>query len=273
MAGKRRGYDRELRVMGVRMAVRVEEDVPFCWMCPAESGQRAKEHVFARSLQKELGAENERFNPTHVDSFGRIVSQRRSIPAKSLLAGEVCMTCNTGWMSELEVLAAPLLLAGVRGQERAHLGQDEQTTLARWFFKTAIVLNSSQNYRLLLPKEVRHSASSGLHPDVRVFVARRDLNPEDQLEFSQGFTGMITSVPTDRLDEARAIAERIHVGWIGVADWYGAVVYAPPGGWAQPDGDWRQVWPYEEDLDWPALPLYASLETLRILTGESPDLA
>ena len=195
MGSRRRAYDRQLIARGARLAYRVAEEVPFCWLCPAESGRRAKEHIFALSLQRALKAEEEQFTPTHVDSLGRVVSARQTIPAKALLAGEVCEGCNSGWMSRLEAEAAPLLLTRVRCEARRSLGEQEQLTLARWFFKTAIVLNSSQNYRLLLPKDVRHSARIGLHPDVRVFVARRPLNPQDRLSFRQGYSGMFSVTP------------------------------------------------------------------------------
>jgi hypothetical protein len=268
----RRHYDVELAARGASLAYRVDEGVPFCWMCNAKSGERAKEHTFALSLLAELGATSESFSPTHMSSIGSVVSARRQMPSKALLAGEVCKDCNAGWMSDLEMAARPLLVAGARGETDRELGRAEQLTLARWFFKTAIVLNCSQNYRLLLPWNVRHSAKTGLHPDVRVLVARRPFNPEDQVDFRQGFSGLTALVPTDKAQELAMALERIYAGWIGVADWWGLVIYAVPGGWPEPGVDFRQIWPYRREFDWADLPLCRDLDEAFLLQGEPTHL-
>ena len=205
-----------------------------------------------------------------MSSHGGIVSERPPMPAKALVAGEVCKSCNAGWMSELEERAQPLLLAGVRPEKPRYLDCDAQLALARWFFKTAIVLNSSQNWRLLLPREVRHSARAGVHPDVRILVAQRTPKPSDQVEFYQGFTGMITFVPEDRASAMGRAGERIYAGWIGVADWYGVVIYAPPGWWPNPVTEFRQLWPYQGDFDWADIPAWSNLAEELILTGDQP---
>jgi hypothetical protein len=51
----------------------------------------------------------------------------------------VCHGCNGGWMSDLENQAKPIL-APMINRETLFLGPTEQAVLARWLYKTALVV-------------------------------------------------------------------------------------------------------------------------------------
>lgn len=249
---KRRGYDEQLIGMGASLAPRVEEEPPFCWYCDATAGPRDREHIFPGWLQRHLEAERELFDPTHFSYLGGVVTSRGPIPASSLVAGEVCKRCNSGWMSALEVLARPLLFPP---SDRAVLTPADQTTLARWFLKTAIALNTSQNYRLLLPREVRHAVRLGMHADVKVFLARHHDPRAGLLNFAQGAQVMAPSMKGNDVPALLAAMTRVYGAAIAVGGPLGVVAYAPPGGWARPTNtDIPQIWPPLGDLSLGSLP-------------------
>jgi hypothetical protein len=68
----------------------------------------------------------------------------RRMVMDSFLAGEVCRTCNNGWMSELEDENRDLLIGLLcNSRKLSELGQEERLSLARWTVKTAIACNSA----------------------------------------------------------------------------------------------------------------------------------
>ena len=264
---KRRGYDEDLLRRGASLAPRVEEAVPFCWMCSRTSGSRAKEHTFALSLIRALGAEGELHRATHMPAIGdRPISQRGPFPIEQMVAGEVCRVCNGGWMSTLEVAALPIL---VRSDPSASITPGDQGVLARWFLKTAAVLNSSQNYRLMLPAAVRHSAAGDPHPDVKVFLGRRALDG-GKIEFTQQAGVAFGFAPTDRQAELRALMAKGYACAIGVNDLLGIVAYAPPGGWAVPSVEAVRIWPSARAKSRLELPLIEYLFEAVWLQGSLP---
>lgn len=80
----------------------------------------------------------------------------------------VCSTCNSGWMSDLEVAAMPLITPLLRGEITA-LGEDAQRTLALWAVKTAII---ACHLRPSIPVVRDHAESlrSNLEPPANCFV-------------------------------------------------------------------------------------------------------
>jgi hypothetical protein len=230
--------------------------VPFCWMCSRTSGSRAKEHTFALSLIRALRAEGELHRATHLPGIGdRPIRQRGPFPIEQMLAGEVCKACNGGWMSALEVAAVPIL---VSSDLSAPITPDDQGVLARWFLKTAAVLDSSHNYRLMLPAPVRHSAAGDPHPDVKVFLGQRALDG-GKIEFGQQVGVAFGFAPTDRQAEFQALMAKGYACAIGVNDLLGIVAYAPPGGWAVPSVEAAQIWPTSRSLPRHELPLIKNL--------------
>lgn len=226
------------------------EDQPFCWMCTRSSGHRAKEHIFPQWLLERLGAANELFAPTHFDLAGRPITRRGPFPASSLLSGETCDACNHGWMSRLEVVFEEVL-----SRHRAHAWTpSDQKTIAHWFAKTAIAINVSQNYRLLVPAEERHAVADGVPPGFEVYLARAN-SYHTHLDFKQGWNMGGWLIPPDAIDRTMRLAERCYRCAIRIDDLIGLVIYAPPANWLVPEAGFARIWPQaNESLSWTELP-------------------
>jgi hypothetical protein len=241
--GRGRSYDRELINRKASLGYRVLEEQPFCWMCRRTTGKRAREHIFAGSLLEQLGAASELFEPTHIDLMGRVISKRGPFPASALLSGEICDACNNGWMRRLE---EQFLKVFLRDPAQAWT-REEQQTVAHWFAKTAIVINVSQNYRLLVPQAERHAAEMGVPPGFEVFVAKTK-DHRTHLDFKQGWNMGGWVIPTDQVERRMALAERCYRCAIRIDDLVGVVLYAPPDNWLEPQEAFTSIWPSARDL-------------------------
>jgi hypothetical protein len=268
MPKKRRAYDQELIDRGASLAWRVKERVPFCWMCRATAGKRAKEHIFPLWLQREVAAERESWSPTHFDSFGREISSRGPHPTSALLAGEVCQKCNGGWMNELEARFRAVMFPPPRVIDEA-----AGAVIAHWFVKTAVVLNTAQNYRLMIPRGTRHAVKHGVPRDMRVFLARMP-DPPDQLGFAQQAGHVIGVVATEKMGaHAIELLQQAYVCSLRVRDLVAAVVYAAPGGWARPAEDMTELHPWPgEAIPWESLPEITAIWEPLTLYGNHPAL-
>ena len=219
---KLRRFDRNLLATGNRLANRVQEEVPFCWFCDAASGQRAKEHIFPKWLLVHYDALDELVHPTRTSAGGELLSERPERPLRAHVNGEVCAACNNGWMASLEAATKPVL---TRRPLRGRITPDEAEILARWFIKTAVNLNVSQPYRLLVDAPARHALATHI-PDgfeVYLFRVRRQNGVVDWVQKS--VDGGV--VPAGMVDEFNRLTELTLVTHIRVADVVGVVVYRP----------------------------------------------
>lgn len=268
LSTKQRPYDEQLQRKGARLAYRVKERVPFCWMCRATTGMRAKEHIFPLWLQKQLGAQNETWAPTHMDYLGRVVSTRGSHRTTALLAGEVCARCNGGWMNDLEGRFRAVMFP-----RRAVIDGEEGAVIAHWFAKTAIVLNTAQNYRLMIPRTARHAVKQAVPPGMGVWLARMP-NQATRLGFAQSAGGVITVVKRGMAGVASEYLDKAYVCALRVDDVLAAVVYAPPGPWAWPAEDMIQLHPWrDQPIAWESLPQVDEIWAPLTLYGDHPDLS
>lgn len=115
-----------------------------CAFCgnPADSG----EHLLAEWLQRVLPSDEQMI---HFRQLGADANDRREwhrLPFRED-ARIVCKTCNSGWMSDLEKAAQPVLERPIR-REASTFGTPHQTILATWALKTALVFQASQNVRI-----------------------------------------------------------------------------------------------------------------------------
>ena len=103
---------------------------------------------------------------------------------------QVCRGCNNGWMSELENYSKSLVSDLATGSRNAELTHAEQTKLAAWLYKTAIML------ALAYPSENRYVPRE----DYRFFFRHR--KPPD------GTTIFIAAIAPETHDRART-----QIGW------------------------------------------------------------
>lgn len=252
-----RAYDEGLRARAVTLAYRVDEPTPPCWLCDSNVGPRAKEHIFPRWLVAKLKAENHIFEPSHYDVLGNLISSRGPVPAAGFTAGEVCKRCNGGWMSDLEQLFGKVAFAVPR---RGAISDRKRAVLARWFAKTAVVMNTSQNYRLLVPATARHTIAGRLSPDFHVFLARHP-STAARLEYSMGMLGPLVDVARDQVGAFMAVHQSTLLCAIRLDTLVGVVLYRPGGPCFQPVPDLLRIWPTTKGLiRWSDLPAIGALK-------------
>ena len=114
-----------------------------CIFCGQDFGpgrKRSAEHVFPRWIADEVG----HFDPApHYLGLrtpdGTSVADHGTRGPFTTTVRDVCAVCNTGWMSELEGAAKPILGPLIRGQPQK-LGFWRQMLAATWATKTAMTL-------------------------------------------------------------------------------------------------------------------------------------
>jgi hypothetical protein len=127
-----------------------------CLFCSTQlkKDNRAKEHVIPLWILRRLNATGEMIsgrNWTYPNEPMKIIDERQQI-ASSLVFGDICKSCNCGWMSVLEADVTPLIEALWEVETPTILTNEQCHTLARWFFKTACIMNYSANYKKIIPR-------------------------------------------------------------------------------------------------------------------------
>jgi hypothetical protein len=103
-----------------------------------------------------------------------------------------CTTCNNGWMSGFEKTAKPLLTPAIRGEGTTWSSPEDRTIVARWAFKTALMVDHSgrpelwtapdKHFSYLFERQEPPPSVSILvghylpRPEEEVFVAWADLS-------------------------------------------------------------------------------------------------
>lgn len=153
---------------------------------------------------------------------GIVASERGERPLRAHVNGEVCANCNNGWISSLEARAKPIL---TRHPLHGRISDDEALVLARWFAKTAVNLNVSQPYRLLVDAADRHALATHVPEPFAVYLfrVRKQNGAVDWVQKSPDF-GL---VPADRVWEFSRLGELTLVTHIRIADVAAVVVHVP----------------------------------------------
>lgn len=109
--------------------------VRFCVFCGA-SGNLTNEDAWPKWLIQHIVKKGTEVNQRWGDRNGLVgfTSRRQNVTVR-----RVCSTCNNGWMSDMEVVAKPLLLPWIDG-ERARLLYRQQQGIATWAIKTTMML-------------------------------------------------------------------------------------------------------------------------------------
>jgi hypothetical protein len=91
------------------------------------------------------------------------VLTERAHSINTLVLGNVCTDCNTGWMSRLEDDITPLLEALWKLGSPTLLTPDDCLTVARWTFKTAATVAYSSAYKRIIPIQHVHDFFNTQH--------------------------------------------------------------------------------------------------------------
>lgn len=215
-----RKYERRVMEQGRARHPRYLEVTPSCWMCPEARGGSTKEHIFPKWMAARFDAEELSFAPVRFAQTVIPTDERGPMPLQAMTMPTVCASCNNGWMSFLEAEADRLMFG-----DRRKLTTREVGHLARWFVKTAIVINLSQTAPLRWQPHERHRLSDSIPPRVCVSIFRV---PEWGLNWMQGESPAIRFDKT-RVDnyESGFYCALTYVCRILVGDLVGVVVRPP----------------------------------------------
>ncbi len=83
------------------------------------------------------------------NSYGR---DKRNLSRFGVISLAACRQCNNTWMSRLESAAKPLISAALFGETQTW-DVDEQLTVATWAFKTALMLDRSNQAGWKVPND------------------------------------------------------------------------------------------------------------------------
>ncbi|MFB8426443.1 hypothetical protein ACFC4S_31015 [Priestia megaterium] len=124
-----------------------------CLFC-GKSNAMSNEHVLPQWLLEAMGIRKDNFKMVH--SYLNVEISKRQHNLENLVNGNVCVICNNGWMSKLESEVKNILLDMVYVRNIGFINKlktDDviRDKLAKWCYKTAIVLNNASNYRNLVP--------------------------------------------------------------------------------------------------------------------------
>lgn len=98
--------------------------------------------------------------------------RRRTKQSKglSVISRAPCVACNTGWMSQLEQRAKPLLTPAIQG-DQTRWAPAERETIAVWATKTALMADRADPNHYVPDDHFHHLYDTGEpHPSTRVWV-------------------------------------------------------------------------------------------------------
>ena len=158
-----------------------------CFFC-GRYGARSLEHVFADTWLCEFQAGQERTVLDRRLFDGDALQDTRAHTFNSFLCGDVCDTCNTGWMSSLESTVKPWILS-ITTKADLHTLQDpvRGLTFSRWALKTACVIDRLGGIREIpahVPRRLTNHQET-LPDDVHVLVGWHPFDQPSLFSFNQ----------------------------------------------------------------------------------------
>jgi hypothetical protein len=152
-----------------------------CLFCGASgAGVLSNEHIIPNWLLEHLGlpADDKLFQGVASSATETLVQAPRIHSSFNFVQGHVCEKCNTGWMSQLEGVARPILVPLIEKERSIEsLSQDEADIAGKWAVKTAYM--HSWTSPLKRPVQLEHLKAllgddGKPSPGVRVFGMQSD---------------------------------------------------------------------------------------------------
>lgn len=227
-----------------------------------------KEHGWPRWLESYLPGL--RLNQTVIgDDY---IPQTRGV--RSSISGgevrEICETCNSGWMSELENAAKPLVGPMAQG-DSTFLSRPHQEIVAAWIVKTCFI------HTLVNPESKREWLAPDYHDFYR---AQRPLGRHfvcvgvfDEPGFGGTYSKYQPIIAVAEKNGPPSVEDRnAYLMTLAVGRFMGQVFMMPhPVRQLYPSGR-HIVWPYVKDLVWPLLFTYDLLGLERVARTDFPTI-
>jgi hypothetical protein len=113
------------------------------------------EHILPQWLASEIEMPNVKLQHFRHDDGTKESTLLREHGLNKYATRQVCVCCDSGWMSRLENRAKPLILPLMKAERSVLvLTDDERRTLARWAVKTAFLITTSETTKSPMPWEV-----------------------------------------------------------------------------------------------------------------------
>ena len=124
-------------------AVNAPKACDFCGRSAPEVSL-SREHVFAKSLRDAVQSAKDHTYASVTDKSGQLKGGKSTRPVSmfDVTSRRVCRECNSEWMSELEVVANPILRRLIAGETT--LTGAEVDVVRRWLVKTAVVSHMAE---------------------------------------------------------------------------------------------------------------------------------
>lgn len=153
-----------------------------CWFCggaltgSGNSGNRRPEHIFPRWLAGSLVGHRSGFAVASRGHEGELTGSR-PMTIQNAVAGNVCLGCNGGWMSDLEVASQDVVLRLAQGTTRpSALSPSERKLVASWITKTAFAAQAGSMGPVLIPVGHRRHMVKGWMPTIMVLIGKAPRN-------------------------------------------------------------------------------------------------
>lgn len=217
---------------------------------------RSKEHVIPQWLLDYLKvSSDDLFRGTHVQ-FPVTLRSSRIQRARTVLQGNICNSCNNGWMSRLEE-ASKLIIISMNEGRQFRLLENAIATLSSWIFKTAILINITSNYRRLIPRRIfgEFYETNAVPPEYVIEVAYAPRQPLVSLRWRQcPISLLFCPTNSDKTALSREMNQDSCVVTLQMGHIHTQLVGVPSAKWqclTSPSKWIHRIWPYQGPLDWP----------------------
>ena len=153
-----------------------------CVFCGGAADSR--EHIISKWVGKKLGELPNARTEFHVRDGERIIEKvelKASSPITGLTSRSVCRTCNSGWMSQVEDGAKPILNALIDGTFKGLISIHDQCALLKYFSIKAMMVdieNTSAGSVLSASERSRFPTSFRLE-EFKLFIGKFSLFARD----------------------------------------------------------------------------------------------
>jgi hypothetical protein len=124
----------------------------YCLFCSKALTKKnaTNEHVLPQWVLREFGIADRIIRPAGLQRGN--APARRTHPWSRLVVSDVCADCNSGWLSDLENAAKPVIPSLATGERAVTMLTDEEDlSLARWAAKTTFLLQRTAGIPAVIP--------------------------------------------------------------------------------------------------------------------------
>jgi hypothetical protein len=174
-----------------------------CFFCGPTDAILTEEHIWpqwvSRLLQGRHGADHFR----NLLSGPNSTTRNRASHIIDVTSSDVCLDCNTKWLSGIENAIKPLITPMITGDEAITLSADNQSAIAAWAYKMAMLLEvpavGNRDPYFTPAERLQFRQTSLSHPYVKVFLARYAFGQHPGFAMDQRHTFTERSTGTVRL--------------------------------------------------------------------------